>query len=784
MRLPYLLLALAIAAYAIYFSYLTVTRYAAFEARALDMGNLNQAIWNTMHGRWFHLTNQEGTVNRLSLHVEPILVPIAWLYRLYARPELLLVLQAVIVALGAIPLFALAQRKLANEWLALIFAVAFLLNPSIQAANWLEFHPITLAPTFLLAAFYCLLTGRTGAFALFAVLAASCKEEMALLVFMLGLYALVVLRRTRLGVFTMALSLLWAIVAVFYIQNTFAAGNIHWGRYAYLGESPAAMLANLATQPALIWAQLQRAQALHYLALLLLPVGFTGLLAPDLLFLALPSLAINLLADFAPMHQVTELIYAAPIVPFVMIAGVFGVARVLAQSGVPARRRLVAVAAGLVVAGGALASQRLYGYLPGGANHRLYAVTPHHRAAAALIAQIPPDARVSAQDKLNPHVSGREAVYIFPRIADADTVFLDVTGPAWPLHPNDVKATVDGLLAQGFGIAAADDGYLLLSKDAAPQTAQRTLPASFYAAWQRPGHVPQNPVSVDFGDRLRLIDYQVVTDAHGELVTQLYFQALRPLAAEADAQFYIAYLDEDGTPLYDTRFYPPVAALWYPTSRWDPETPVLVQTLPWTLDAEQFTLAVGLVDGEAGRLPVAASDPALPVLENGTLARLGAYRRTGNGEWTPVAAPDLQPARRMDARFGDDSSGGPVVLDGVTAAAEVVEPDGAFDFTLYWHAEAPVSRDYALFVHLLDDAGNKVAQLDWQPQDVAGRLPMTSWIAGQPVVDRQAMQLPAELAPGRYRGCSACTTGRMANVCRLWAPMPMGVTWSPSPTSR
>src|SRR5690606_6576627 len=92
------LLILAVAGYAWAFSYLTLVRYAAFEARALDMGNLNQAIWNTAQGNWFHLTNQPGTVNRLSLHVEPILIPISWIYLLYPGPPLLLVLQAVVVA--------------------------------------------------------------------------------------------------------------------------------------------------------------------------------------------------------------------------------------------------------------------------------------------------------------------------------------------------------------------------------------------------------------------------------------------------------------------------------------------------------------------------------------------------------------------------------------------------------------------------------------------------------------------------------------------------------------
>lgn len=168
--------------YACVFSYLTIMRYVAFESRALDMGNLNQAIWNTAYGNWFHLTNQPGTVNRLSLHVEPILLPIALLYRVYPAPPTLLVIQAIVVALGALPMFALARHKLRNEWVALAFAIIYLVNPTIQAANWLEFHPVTLVPTFLLAAFYYLVTNRPKLFILFAILAAFCKEEIALIV--------------------------------------------------------------------------------------------------------------------------------------------------------------------------------------------------------------------------------------------------------------------------------------------------------------------------------------------------------------------------------------------------------------------------------------------------------------------------------------------------------------------------------------------------------------------------------------------------------------------------
>ena len=580
---------LAVLLYAGYFSSLTLLRYHAFEARALDMGNLTQAIWNTAHGNWFRLTNQEADLtNRLGYHVEPILLPIALLYRLFPAPEFLLVLQTVVVALGAVPLFALARRRRLGDWLGLVFAVAYLLNPTIQAANWLEFHPVTLAPTFLMAAFYFLVAGRTRWFVLFAILSASCKEEIGLLVFMMGLYAWLALQRRRLGLTTMVLSLGWSLIAVLGIQAFVAGGNIHWGRYAYLGETTGAKVISLITRPDVVLAQLQKANVFRYFFELLLPVGFTALLAPEVLLLALPSLAINLLADFSPMHQVTTLIYAAPVLPFVMLAAVMGVARVRdrlegnrtrmtpiewiganqkptesdvapcaddkhrSTEGDPRTSAQSAPSAfywsvAAIVLGGALASQVLWGYLPGSGNHLALAETDHHRRAQAVIDQIPPDAAVSAQDRLNPHVSGRATVYIFPRVDDADMVLVDVTGPPWPQHPSDLRQSVDELLAGDFGIAAADDGYLLLQRGAA----QKTLPPGFFTAWQAPADLAlpgmsgteRQATNIVFGDELALRGYAVGTDRYGELVVSLVWEALKPI--ERDLRFYVGYLDRE-----------------------------------------------------------------------------------------------------------------------------------------------------------------------------------------------------------------------------------------------
>jgi uncharacterized membrane protein len=747
--LPQWLLLLAVVTYAILFSDLTLTRYAAFQARALDMGNLHQTVWNTAQGDFFHMTNQPGIINRLSLHVEPILLPIAALYWLHDGPETLLILQSVVVALGALPLFALAKLKLHNEWIALCFGVAFLLNPSIQAANWLEFHPVTLAPTFLMAAFYFLIAKRTGWYALFALLAASCKEEMGLLLFMIGLYAFLWLRRYRLGLVTMVLSLGWSLTAVLVIQQLFADGNIHWSRYDYLGATPLQKVIALLTQPGVVLAQLQRADALGYLWEALQPVGWMALLAPEVLMLALPSLAINLLADFPPMHEVYTLIYVAPIVPFVMLASVMGVERVYKWFAHNQPRQATVAGWGLsaLVLLGAGYTQQQHGYLPGGSNHQRFVITDHHRAAAAIIAQIPPDAKVSAQDKLDPHVAGRRTVYIFPRVDDADTIFLDVTGPAWPQHPNDLYRSVQELLQNGFGVAAATDGYLLLRKG----VANTEPPLEFYSAFRRPEQpVREQPIAT-FGEQLQLLGYAVTTSPQGEIVTQLYWRVTQPLTTPY--RFYLAYGAADGTLLHDNQFYQPVATLWYPTTMWQPGETVLVQSLPWRIERDPVAVLVGVYQGEDGwttgqRLPLTTNPPvALPQFEQQTVLRLGGYQWRDQ-RWLPIQPDPTPPAQPLAVTIG----AGLLYLDGVSLTQRPLRAGEPLTFTLYWR-NGPVTPtfDYALFAQLFDSAGNKVAQLDWQPHDAIGPRPMTSWLAGEAIQDRQTLALPADLPPGAYQ---------------------------------
>ena len=78
-----------------------------------------------------------------------------------------------------------------------------------------------------------------------------------------------------------------------------------------------------------------------------------------------------------------------------------------------------------------------------------------------------------------------------------------------------------------------------------------------------------------------------------------------------------------------------------------------------------------------------------------------------------------------------------------------VTPGGTLRVALYWQALAEAERSYVRFIHLLDTAGQIVAQQDGVPG--AGALPTTSWVAGEVLADDAVLDLPGTMPPGTYR---------------------------------
>jgi 4-amino-4-deoxy-L-arabinose transferase-like glycosyltransferase len=83
-------------------------------------------------------------------------------------------------------------------------------------------------------------------------------------------------------------------------------------------------------------------------------------------------------------------------------------------------------------------------------------------------------------------------------------------------------------------------------------------------------------------------------------------------------------------------------------------------------------------------------------------------------------------------------------LDGAEAA-----PGQVLQINMYWRALAKIDADYAIYLHLLDKNGQKVAQRDTVIR--AADYPTSRWQPGELAVDLADLPLPAGLASGVYR---------------------------------
>jgi uncharacterized membrane protein len=517
------------------FFWLAYLRHASFNSSGFDLGIYDQVSWNTLNGRWFFYTTTGVPTLHFSNHASLNILLIAPFYLLHEGPETLLLLQPLAIALGGLPLFWLAREKLGSAVAGLSLLAAYLLFPTLQVVNIWDFHPPVISVGFFMFSFYFLEKRRPYLFLLFALLAMLGKEQLALQVIFLGLYAIIRYRMWWIGGLTISLALGWFLFVMYWLIPTYSDSGSHifLGYYADLGDSPAAIVVTAITRPDLVLRNLWQPDKLRYLFDVFTPFAWLPLLGLPVLLVGAPSFAINLLSANPAMHDATGAQYGADVAPWLAWAALYGflVARqALTRRPWPSRQTATYALSGLLLAV-ALVWQLFYGYSPLALDPPRWEITAHDRLAARFLAQIPPDASVAVQGKLYPHLSTREIAYQLPDVNDAEYVLFDVTSGTWPVHPNDIRALARELLAGGeYGVLDAADGYLLLRRG----LTNSAIPSEFYDFARVTGAVsPQYPLEIQFGDRLRLLGYDLLDDPRrAETALRLYWQPLQPLPAE------------------------------------------------------------------------------------------------------------------------------------------------------------------------------------------------------------------------------------------------------------
>lgn len=434
---------LAVSLYIVLFLSLTLRLYDRFATNTYDLAIFDQAAWLISRGH-----SPFVTVRGLPLladHFSLILYLFAPLYWLWPSAKMLLAVQTLALALGALPLHALARLRLGSAPWALLLAFAYLLYPALEWSGTYEFHPETLATPLLLAAFLFLERRQWRAYFLCLVLALMTKETVGLTVLAVGVYALRTDRRIAFA--TLAVGVIGMTAALLTVRAfNHGAPSAFFALYGPDGAGPGSLLHLALSHPLVFWDRLATVANGVYLFQLLYPLAFLPLLAPDVLLLALPALLLNLLSTRGVMHTVQHQ-YTAALTPLLLLAALVGAARAQRWGNRWTPLLLVGVlGVGIFTAQdqGPMFTWRQWVQtgLPAGASLE----------TQGLLDQIPAQASVSASVALLPHLSHRRLAYAFPnpfqRVATGSGAralrqmeYQDYSAPPWAALQSSLAAS-------------------------------------------------------------------------------------------------------------------------------------------------------------------------------------------------------------------------------------------------------------------------------------------------------------------------------------------------------
>lgn len=259
------------------------------------------------------------------------------------------------------------------------------------------------------------------------------------------------------------------------------------------------------------------------------------------------------------------------------------------------------------------------------------------------------------------------------------------------------------------------------------------------------GDVPDDVRSLDvvWDNKLKLIGWRPLaewpaaergwTHFQRSYVVQLYWEVLEPV--DTDYNFYLAYVVDGNRVAGFDRAVGGVS--FYPrrTSQWQPGE-IYAEIAGFKLPEDsprdhsgEIRLGVYRLDGdnEADRTLIPVQATALNV-DSIALQRLAVF--------------DMGYQHTIPDGFGNTRAvfGGLISLNGLDLPKSA-EPGETVRLVFGWRGEE-MTEDYTLFVHLLNDNGDLVAQRDTQPR--GGNLPTSTWPPNYPISDEVTLTMPDE----------------------------------------
>ena len=401
---PHLPVIVLMAAYATYFSRLTVEMHRGYGTPGYDMGIFDQGIWLLSRFKAPFVTIMGR--NLFGDHTSLILLLLVPVYWVYPHASALLIIQSTLLALGALPVYLLARDRLHNNVMATVLAGAFLLHPALQWGNIEQFHPECFLVPLIGFAIYAAVTWKPWLLIVTVVLCLMVKEDVVLFVVPLGIW--VAFRRDRRFGMGMVLAAIISalLLTEVLIRSLMGVPTIYANRVPFGGIGGFAYA--LVRRPVQVFDYLRSDRRPFYLWQMTYPSAWLFLRAPEVAAVGLLIVASNIVSRFGYQHQIMYH-YSMATVAVLAMGTVYAIGTL--------KQHIHRVAAVGAVAVCSLFACVVWGALPLISADKVPHWKPQDSQVHeinAVIAALPPNAVVSAHYEMVSHLDHRERAYQWP----------------------------------------------------------------------------------------------------------------------------------------------------------------------------------------------------------------------------------------------------------------------------------------------------------------------------------------------------------------------------------
>lgn len=436
---------------------------------ACDYGIYDQTLWQMAYNHsLINTVNNFG--HAFGAHFQPILFLLAPFYWLWNNAGMLILLEVSVVALGAIPVFRIAQRRFGNNVFSLSLVFAYLMFVGNRGALSFPFHPSTFLAPMLLLAYDYFEQRKWGWHLLFLVLSLMAKENASNYIALWGLFLLVFKREHwKIGLGYIFLGIGWLALVTKIIIPYFIGVDYGFFFYHTLGENQLAGLVTLARNPLyVIKIMFDNPVKINTFLSITGGGGFLVFLSPYVLFM-MPGLVEQLTSEKNAMW-VNWVYYSGPVVFGYVLAILGGVGFLIKKKFLGFDKNKLLIFCSLLIVLSTLVMVKKYRFTPVLHDNKIIKFEQRGELDGA-IKMLSDRASVSAHSNVLPQIAHRPKIYRFPTVEDANYILLITNYTSWPLEQAAYKQSIRDLLAsEKWGLIYSKKDILLFKKNSSDQS--------------------------------------------------------------------------------------------------------------------------------------------------------------------------------------------------------------------------------------------------------------------------------------------------------------------------